>query len=99
MDVSDPVPGQYVLEVSSPGENRILRKPEHFSSFAGQRVKVELMTLHEGRRRFAGTLVGIEDDEVVIETEDEGPVGLRLGNIARARLAPLAQPPKRIKKA
>ena len=97
MDVSDPIPGQYVLEVSSPGDDRILRKPKHFSDFAGHRVKIGLTTLHEGRRRIVGNLIGIESDEVIVETDEE-LVRLKLGNIAKARLAPMAKP-QRVKKA
>ncbi|MDH3647857.1 MAG: ribosome maturation factor RimP [Gammaproteobacteria bacterium] len=98
LDVKDPVPGQYVLEVSSPGENRYLRKPKHFADFAGQRVKLELMTLHEGRRRYTGNLLGIEQDEVLVETDGE-LVRLKLGVISTARLAPLVKPQQRVKRA
>ena len=89
LDVEDPIPGQYVLEVSSPGANRVLRKPSHFSDFAGSRVKVELKRLHEGRRRFTGQLLGIEDDEVLVQTDEE-LVRLGFSMIAKARLAPTA---------
>ena len=87
LDVEDPIPAQYVLEVSSPGANRVLRKPSHFSDFAGRRVKVELKRLHEGRRRFTGQLVGIEDDEILVQTDEE-LVRLGFSMIAKARLAP-----------
>lgn len=90
LDVEDPIPSQYVLEVSSPGANRILRKPSHFSHFAGKRIKVELKRLHEGRRRFTGQLVGIEDDEVLVQTDEE-LVRLGFSMIAKARLAPAVQ--------
>lgn len=88
LDVSDPLPGKYVLEVSSPGEDRVLRKPQHFAAFTGERIRVELTTEHEGRRRYTGSLVGIEDEEVLVESDGE-LVRLQLGAIARARLAPL----------
>jgi len=96
MDVTDPLPGQYVLEVSSPGEDRVLRKPTHFADFAGHRVKVELKGQHEGRRRYTGNLVGIENDEVVVDADGE-LVRLQLGGIAKARLAPLAKPQQRVR--
>lgn len=87
LDVEDPIPEQYTLEVSSPGENRILRKPTHFTDFVGNRVKVEMKTLHEGRRRFVGRLVGIEDEVIVIQTDEE-LVRVPLDGIHSARLAP-----------
>lgn len=87
LDVHDPIPDNYVLEVSSPGENRVLRTPKHFTDFAGNRVKVELKTLHEGRRRYAGRLLGVEGDELVVET-DEGTVHVPVAEIAKVRLAP-----------
>ena len=96
MDVKDPVPGEYVLEVSSPGEGRHLRKPTHFSDFAGSRVRIEMKTLHEGRRRFLGRLEGIEGDEISVQT-DEGLVRLPINGIAKARLAPEAKPAKQVR--
>lgn len=95
LDVADPIPGQYLLEVSSPGEDRILRKPQHFADFAGEQVKIELTAAQAGQRRYKGQLKGIEGDEVLVDTDDE-PVRLRLGNIARARLVPTT---KQVKKA
>lgn len=97
LDVADPIPGQYLLEVSSPGDDRILRKPQHFTDFAGHRVKIELTTAQEGRRRFLGNLVGLQGDEVVVDTDEE-LARLSLGNIATARLAPMTKA-KQVKKA
>ena len=54
LDAEDPVPGQYTLEVSSPGLDRPLRTPEHFARFVGETVFVELAQPQDGRRRFAG---------------------------------------------
>lgn len=87
LDVHDPIPEQYTLEVSSPGENRVLRTPTHFSDYAGNRVKVELKTLHEGRRRYTGRLIGIDGDVIAVET-DEGTVRVPLADISKVRLAP-----------
>ncbi|NBX40818.1 MAG: ribosome maturation factor RimP, partial [Gammaproteobacteria bacterium] len=55
LDVEDPVPGAYSLEVSSPGFDRVLRKPAHFARFVGSRIWVELQVARAGRRRFLQT--------------------------------------------
>jgi ribosome maturation factor RimP len=87
LDVEDPLPGSYVLEVSSPGFDRRLRTLAHFERFAGETVKVELKDAFEGRRRFTGRLAGVRGSEVLLEVE--GRVWqLPLNDIAVARLAP-----------
>ncbi|HEX6998665.1 MAG TPA: ribosome maturation factor RimP [Gammaproteobacteria bacterium] len=87
LDVEDPLPGSYVLEVSSPGLDRRLRTPAHFERFAGEPVKVELREPQEGRRRLTGTLAGIEGDTVLLEA-DGRTWRLRLRDISVARLVP-----------
>lgn len=88
LDVEDPLPGSYVLEVSSPGFDRRLRTLAHFERFAGERARIELRDLLEGRRNFVGKLVGVEGTEVLIDVD--GQVWrLPLNDIAVARLAPL----------
>jgi len=87
LDVEDPIPGAYTLEVSSPGLERPLRKSADFTRFAGERAKVELALPLEGRRRFAGTLKGCEGEDVLIEV-DGVLHRLPLGIIAKARLDP-----------
>jgi len=88
LDVEDPIPGHYVLEVSSPGVNRRLRKPEDFGRFVGERAKVELTApTAEGRRRFSGVLKSVETDSFLIEVD--GVVHrLRYDEVETARLAP-----------
>jgi len=87
LDVEDPLQGSYVLEVSSPGFDRRLRKLEHFTRFSGENAKVELKCARDGRRRFAGRLVGVEGSEVLLEVDGE-LTRLPFGEIAVARLAP-----------
>ena len=87
LDVEDPLPGSYVLEVSSPGFDRRLRKLEHFERFAGERARIELREPRDGRRRMTGTLVGVEDGLVLLEVDGE-VMRLGLSDIAMARLAP-----------
>jgi ribosome maturation factor RimP len=87
LDVADPISGSYRLEVSSPGLDRPLAKPEHFRQFAGRQVKLQLGAPINGRRRFAGRLLGLEEDEVVIEV-DGSPWRLPLQQVEKARLVP-----------
>jgi len=87
LDVEDPLPGSYVLEVSSPGFDRRLRKLEHFTRFSGENAKVELRDALDGRRRFTGRLAGVEGSEVLLEVDGE-LTRLPFGDIAMARLAP-----------
>src|SRR6059036_793533 len=56
----------YSLEVSSPGPERPLVKPEHFRRFVGRRVRVRTRSDHEGRKSFTGELVGATDDQVTV---------------------------------
>ena len=69
LDVEDPLPGNYDLEVSSPGLDRTLTKIEHFQRFMGQTVKVKLRIPREGRRRFRGTLLSVDDENIVVEVD------------------------------
>ncbi len=85
LDVEDPLPGHYVLEVSSPGVERRLRTLEHFARFAGSEVKVELERKTDGRRKLRGELLGVEDGRVVVDVEGE-PWRLRINEIAKANL-------------
>ena len=87
LDVEDPIPGHYTLEVSSPGLDRPLFTGEHFERFAGSQVKVQLDVPMQGRRRFAGQLLGLRDGQVVIKEEAE-EVTLPLERIKQARLVP-----------
>src|ERR1051325_6807494 len=66
LDVEDAVPGgRYTLEVSSPGVERKLLKPQDYQRFAGKKAKLTLREPVEGRRNWDGTLAGLEDDQVV----------------------------------
>ena len=87
LDVEDPVPGNYNLEVSSPGLDRKLTKVEHFQRFKGETVKVQMRFPIEGRRRFRGTLVSSDDENIVVEVDGESH-SLPLKTIDTARLVP-----------
>jgi ribosome maturation factor RimP len=85
LDVKDVIPQAYVLEVSSPGLNRRIRKKEDFSRFVGQKVQLWLVSPKDGRRKIVGDLVGVEGEEVVV-TATEGRFSVPLTNIAKAHL-------------
>ena len=87
LDVEDPIPGAYTLEVSSPGLDRPLRKQADFARFAGGRVKLELTLPKDGRRRYTGILKGCEAGEVMIEV-DGALHKLPLADVGKARLVP-----------
>ena len=87
LDVEDPLPGQYDLEVSSPGLDRKLTKIEHFQRFEGETLKVQMRFPIEGRRRFRGTLVSADDENIVVEV-DGVPHTLPVATIDTARLVP-----------
>jgi ribosome maturation factor RimP len=87
LDVEDPLGPAYTLEVSSPGLDRLLMKPEHYVECVGEVVDLRLNFAFEGRRHFVGRMVGYEDDEVVIQVEDTEFV-FPLENVQRARIVP-----------
>ena len=96
LDVEDPIPGAYTLEVSSPGMDRILRTPAHYRRFVGERVHVELLVPRDGRRRYTGPMVRADDEGIELNV-DGVPVTLAIAEIGKARLAPdwQAQSPRR----
>ena len=89
LDVEDPIRQSYQLEVSSPGLDRPLVKPEHFQRFRGEEVKIELLAPLAGsnRRRFRGELLDATERDVTVKMPD-GPVTLPLADIEKARLVP-----------
>ncbi|HET7922478.1 MAG TPA: ribosome maturation factor RimP [Gammaproteobacteria bacterium] len=87
LDVEDPIPGHYALEVSSPGLDRPLRRLEDFERFVGQRAKLELLLPLDGRRRFTGTLAGVEAGEVLMDVEGER-LRLPFTQMGKAHLVP-----------
>lgn len=85
LDVEDPVPGRYTLEVSSPGLDRPLVKPRHFEQVVGEEIKVRIREPLEGRRRFRGRLQAVRDG--VLEMEVDGQTcRLPISDVEKARL-------------
>ena len=70
LDVEDPITGEYTLEVSSPGMDRLLFKLEQYPGYIGETVELRLRSPFEGRRKFKGILKGIEGEDVVIQVDD-----------------------------
>ena len=85
LDVADPIAGAYTLEVSSPGIDRPLVRPEDYDRFAGFEAKLELARPIDGRKRFRGRLLGRDGDRIRVVT-DSGEVTLPLADVARAKL-------------
>ena len=88
LDVEDAVPGEYNLEVSSPGLFRPLTKPAHFARATGERVRVKTFDKIDDRRVFVGTLVGGDDDALRIDV-DGTTFTVPLADVAKANLEPL----------
>jgi ribosome maturation factor RimP len=85
LDVEDPILDAYTLEVSSPGIDRPLTRLKDFEMFEGYEAKIETADLIDGRRRFKGTLAGVEGEEVLINIE-EGTIGLQFDWLVDAKL-------------
>ncbi len=85
LDVHDVVDGAYTLEVSSPGVNRPLRKPEHFARCVGRTVRVRTGELINGRKNFLGPLHGAAGDGVVV-VQDGCEVFIPFGVIVKANV-------------
>jgi ribosome maturation factor RimP len=86
LDIEDPIPIAYRLEVSSPGFDRVLRTPAHFGRFLGSRVFVELKEPRAGRRRYTGKLLTVDEAGIALEVDREH-VGVPFNEIGKARLA------------
>lgn len=87
LDVEDPIAEEYDLEVSSPGLDRPLFDLEHFERFKGQKARLKLMTLVNGRRKLEGVLAGCEGGDVLIDVEGE-TLRVPADQIDTARLMP-----------
>jgi len=87
LDVEDPVPGHYVLEVSSPGLDRRLTKVEHFERFMGEDIRVKLHFPISGRKSFRGALRAVDEENIEVEVDGESH-RLPIATIQSARLIP-----------
>ena len=90
LDENDPIEEAYTLEVSSPGIFRVLKNPEHFRRFTGERIKIRLKKKINGMRQAIGKLCSSTEDGIQFLPENESEEGLLIayGNISKARLEP-----------
>ena len=84
LDVAEPLPGRYTLEVSSPGIDRPLRRPEHFARYVGKKVRVRSHLPLEGQRNFVGTLETVTSGGVTLRREGGGESYIEFTNIEKA---------------
>lgn len=85
LDEADPIEGSYILEVSSPGADRVLRKPEHFARFLGEKVEVKLYRPRDGAKSLVGDLADYAEGAVTLQTPKER-VTIPKQDIAQVRL-------------
>ncbi len=86
LDVEDPVPGSYVLEVSSPGLDRPLRKPRDFMRFSGKKIRVVTNEPVDKQTFFIGNIEGATDEDVMLVLQKDKKITIPYKNISRARL-------------
>ncbi|ODT59664.1 MULTISPECIES: ribosome maturation factor RimP [Paracoccus] len=89
LDVEDPIEDNYYLEVSSPGIDRPLTRLKDFASFEGYEARLDLNQAIDGRKKFKGTLAGVEGSEVLINIEEQGQthtIGLEFDLLSDAKL-------------
>ena len=87
MDVEDPIDGEYTLEVSSPGMDRPLYSAAHYARYLGETVNVRLRMARDGRRRFKGVILKVENEDVVLEVEGK-EIMLPVDAIDKANIVP-----------
>jgi ribosome maturation factor RimP len=87
LDVEDPIHSRYALEVSSPGLDRPLFAAGDYARFAGQRACIRLRVPWQGRRKFTGKIIGVQEEHVRLE-EEGAEFAIPLGAIQKANLAP-----------
>ena len=86
LEEKDPIEGEYSLEVSSPGIDRPLTKPEHFARFAGYEAKIETDEAVESRKRFKGRIIALEKGDNIRFLMDEKEYVIPFQTIAKAKL-------------
>ncbi|UUX52120.1 ribosome maturation factor RimP [Nisaea acidiphila] len=86
LDVEDPISGEYNLEVSSPGIDRPLVRPEDYNRFAGFEAKIELEVAVDGRKRFRGEVLGAADDGTVAIEQDGERLSFPFASVRTAKL-------------
>ena len=85
LDVEDPITNEYNLEVSSPGVDRPLFKPEHFTKAQGEEIRLRTKLPQDGRRNFKGELVSVEGDMLTLSIDNKD-VLVMLSNVEKANI-------------
>ena len=88
LDVEDPIKGQYLLEVSSPGLDRPMFKLADYQRFSGQLVKLRLHDMQDGRRKMKGRIEQVVDDRITLSLDDGEQVTVCFDDIDKANLVP-----------
>lgn len=88
LDKADPISDNYVLEISSPGIDRILKKEKDFERFKGFRIKVTTVTAINNQKHFKGNLVAVGNNKIVIDDLTNKIVEIEITNILRAKVDP-----------
>ena len=86
LDVHDPIPWRYTLEVSSPGINRPLLRPQHYHRYMGQPVRLQAKTAQDGKRAFSGPICEVGENGVSLVDQEKGKVSILWENVARAHI-------------
>lgn len=86
LDVHDPIPWRYTLEVSSPGINRPLLRPSHYRRYLGQPIRLQTKTTCEGKRTFIGPVCKVEKHAVSVVDQRTGTVRIGWSDVARAHV-------------
>ncbi len=87
LEVEDPIKSAYVLEVSSPGMDRVLFNAEQFALYIGENVQVKLAQPVDGARNIKGTIKAVDDGQIVVANEVKD-YGFEMNNVMKARLKP-----------
>ncbi len=90
LEMESLIDGAYILEVSSPGVKRALKKPEHFKKFINERVRIVLKNPLEGRGFFTGTIASAADDGFILD-DGTNQFNFKYDNIKKANLDPVLE--------
>ena len=90
LEMESLIDGAYIVEVSSPGVKRALKKPEHFKKFINERVRIVLKTPLEGRGFFTGTIASVADDGFILD-DGTNQFNFKYDNIKKANLDPVLE--------
>jgi len=88
LDKADPISDNYVLEISSPGIDRILKKEKDFERFKGFRIKVTTIKSINNQKHFKGNLVAVGNEKIVVDDLTNKIVEIEISNILRAKVDP-----------